>query len=467
MKVAKFGGTSVASGSQIKKVGNIITADPDRKVIVVSAPGKRFEDDIKTTDLLIALDAQVQTGNKYADAFNSVIERFAEIADTLECGRKELVYFQEALEELCTSKVYSNEHRSDCLKACGEDFNARLIAAYLQHLGLDATYMNPKEAGLVLSDEPGNARVQQETFKNLNKLKEHEGILVIPGFFGYSREGHLVTFPRGGSDITGAIVAAGVQATLYENFTDVDSVYAANPKVVNTPRKIDKLTYKEMRELSYAGFSVFHDEALMPAFHAGIPVCIKNTNNPSSEGTLIVAQRDYEISPVVGIASDEGFASIYVSKYLMNREVGFGRKLLQILEDEQLSYEHIPSGIDDISIILREKQLTGEKEQRIMDKIHSELSVDTITVERGLALIMVVGEGMTRTIGVAAKATAAFAMAKVNIEMINQGSSEVSLMFGVKEKDVSKAVSALYNEYFGEHPFLEDKLKLETVKPVQ
>ncbi|NGP43620.1 aspartate kinase [Bacillaceae bacterium SIJ1] len=464
MKVAKFGGTSVASGEQIKKVGDIIHEDHERKIIIVSAPGKRFSSDTKTTDLLIALDTQVAAKNPYTEALQSVIERFQEIAASLGCGNEHIVAFSKELQALCEDDNISDVHRTDCLKACGEDFNARLIAAYLNHRGINAKYVNPRDAGLVLSDEPGNARVEPETFAHLKKLRDLEHTVVIPGFFGYSKSGHLVTFPRGGSDISGAIIAAGVQASLYENFTDVDSVYAANPNVVDQPKKIKEMTYKEMRELSYAGFSVFHDEALMPAFHAGIPVRIKNTNNPEGEGTLIVAKRDYETTPISGIASDEGFASIYVSKYLMNREVGFGRKLLQILEDEELSYEHVPSGIDDISIILREEQLTAEKEKRIMDKIQTELRVDMIKIERGLALIMIVGEGMTKTIGMAAKATAAFAIAKVNIEMINQGSSEVSLMFGVKAKDVSRAVKALYNEYFGENPAVSDAVVLEPVE---
>lgn len=227
-------------------------------------------------------------------------------------------------------------------------------------------------------------------------------------FFGYSKQGTLVTFPRGGSDITGSIVAAGTKAELYENFTDVDSVFAANPNVVDNPVQIKRMTYREMRELSYAGFSVFHDEALIPAFRNGIPVCVKNTNNPLSSGTMIIAEREYYMNPVIGIAADEGFSTIYVRKYLMNREVGFGRKLLQILEDEGLSYEHMPSGIDDTSVILRSAQLTQAIEGRIVTRIKNELCVDDVYVERGFAMVMIVGEGMHNTLGVSARATSAW-----------------------------------------------------------
>ncbi|HLS06666.1 MAG TPA: aspartate kinase, partial [Bacillota bacterium] len=280
------------------------------------------------------------------------------------------------------------------------------------------------------------------------QLRSQEGIIVIPGFFGYTTDGQLMTFSRGGSDITGSIIAAGIKADLYENFTDVDSVYSVNPQFVKHPKEIKVLTYKEMRELSYAGFSVFHDEALIPAYEAKIPVCIKNTNNPTASGTMIVAHKKPTARCVVGIASDTGFCSLYVSKYLMNREIGFGRKLLHVLEEENISFEHMPSGIDDITIIMREDQLTPEKEARIINRIKHELHVDTIRMVRDLAVIMVVGEGMHQTIGMAHKATEALANANVNLEMINQGSSEVSMMFGIKTEDLTRAIPSLYQAYF-------------------
>ena len=258
----------------------------------------------------------------------------------------------------------------------------------------------------------------------------------------------MFTFSRSGSDVTGSILAGAAKADLYENFTDVDAVFSVNPFIVESPKEIKELTYREMRELSYAGFTVLHDEALVPAFRAGIPVQIKNTNNPSAPGTRIVNKRANTNGPVIGIASDQGFCSIYVGKYLMNREVGFGRKLLTILEEYGLSYEHTPSGIDDISIILRENQFTDGMEEEILRRIQRELHADEVKIQHSLSLIMVVGEGMRQNIGTMARASKALAKAKVNMEMINQGSSEVSMMFGVQAVDEKRAVQALYNEFF-------------------
>ena len=292
-------------------------------------------------------------------------------------------------------------------------------------------------------------KVLPESYDNLYKLREKQEIIVFPGFFGYSPEGNLVTFPRGGSDITGAILAAALKADLYENFTDVDSVYAVNPNIVENPKEITELMYKEMRELSYAGFGVFHAEALAPAFRAGIPVCVKNTNNPQApEKRMIVAERKHNGNPVVGIAYDNGFLNIYVEKYLMNREIGFLAEALQIFEEEGLSYEHTPSGIDSINVIFRADQLNEEKEAHLLKRIETELHPDKVTLERNIALIMIVGEGMNQTIGVAAKAVTAIQNANVNIAMINQGSSEVSMMFGVKESDAKKAVKSIYEAFF-------------------
>jgi aspartate kinase len=446
MKVAKFGGSSVASAEQFRKVAHIVLSDPKRCIIVVSAPGKRSKDDTKMTDLLIRLAHKVLGSEEYEDVLNQIIERYADIAKGLELSEEIIGKIREDIETIIATYQNNPERFMDALKASGEDNNAKLMAFYLNSLGYEARYVNPREAGIFVTDEPGNAQILPESYEKLKELRKRQGILVIPGFFGYSLDGHVVTFPRGGSDITGSIVAAGVGAEVYENFTDVDSIYCVNPSIVENPRELKELTYREMRELSYSGFSVFHDEALEPVYKAGIPVCVKNTNNPEAPGTWIVAERDHKGQPVAGIASDTGFCSINISKYLMNREIGFGRKVLQILEDEGISYEHTPSGIDNMSVILRANQLEGEKEQRIIDRI--QLEVDDIHVERGLALIMVVGEGMERAVGVAAKAAIAFANANINIEMINQGSSEVSMMFGVKEEAVEKAVRALYEAYF-------------------
>ncbi|APC48347.1 aspartate kinase [Virgibacillus halodenitrificans] len=447
MKVVKFGGSSVASAEQLVKVGDIIKEDDSRKFIVVSAPGKRTKEDIKITDLLIELGNTYIHKMDYKKVKQIILQRFNDIIENLALQLSLLDEIEESIDKGLIDLEYNLEN-IDCLKAIGEDSSAKILSAYLQKLGLNARYLNPKQAGIIVSNEPGNAHILPDSYKKIQTLREKEGIMVIPGFFGYTEEDELMTFSRGGSDITGSIIAAGVKASLYENFTDVDSVYKVNPTIVDNPKEIRTLTYKEMRELSYAGFSVFHDEALIPAFNAQIPVCIKNTNNPSKPGTMIVSEKKQDEKCVVGIASDIGFTSIYISKYLMNREVGFGRKLFQILEEEGVSFEHAPSGIDDMSIIIRESRLGSDKEEIILKRFKEELQPDQVDIHRDLAIVMVVGEGLVSTIGVAQKATTAFAEANVNIEMINQGSSEVSMMFGIKKEDLSKAVRSLYYHFF-------------------
>ncbi len=451
MKVAKFGGTSLASAEQIRKVCAIVTSDDDRRVIVVSAPGKRFKEDIKVTDLLIMYADRYLAEGSAEDEKNAIFKRYEEIAEGLGLPTGITEQIMAELHEVLTNRRVDDPARfMDAVKAAGEDTCAKLVAQYLRSLGEDAEYVNPLDAGLYVTDEAGNAQVLPEAYEKLRLLRNRKGIVVFPGFFGYTADGVLVTFSRGGSDITGSILAAAVNAEVYENFTDVDSVYVVNPNLVANPKEIREITYREMRELSYSGFSVFHEEALLPAYQAGIPVCIKNTNNPTTPGTLIVSERKSTQTRVSGIASDRGFCSIYVSKYLMNREVGFGRKLLQILEDEGLSYEHTPSGIDNISVILRERDLSEEKKNRIVGRIQRELQVDDIAIQHNLALVMIVGEGMRQSVGTSARATTALAKAEVNLEMINQGCSEVSMMFGVKEEDADRAVLALYREFFSE-----------------
>lgn len=448
MKVVKFGGSSLASGKQIEKVFQIVQSDSERKVIVVSAPGKRFATDYKVTDLLIKCAEQCLLNNDPLEWYERILERYSSIALELQLPIDIVREIEDdLLGRLAGDKSKPSEFM-DLVKASGEDNHAKLVAAYFQHQGVEAHYVNPKDAGLFVSADPGNAQVLPESYKLLYSLRERSGILIFPGFFGYSKDGEVYTFSRSGSDVTGSVLANGLNADLYENFTDVDAVYSVNPSLVCQPKEVKELTYREMRELSYAGFTVLHDEALVPAFKAGIPVQIKNTNNPSAPGTRIVSERDNTNGPVIGIASDQGFCSIYVSKYLMNREVGFGRKILAILEGFGLSYEHIPSGIDDISIILRESQFNPLMEREIKKRIETELHTDEVVIERGLALIMVVGEGMRHNIGTTARASKALANANVNIEMINQGSSEVSMMFGVKEVDEKRAVQALYEEFF-------------------
>lgn len=448
MKVVKFGGSSVASAQQIEKVFQIVTNDSNRKIVVVSAPGKRGKGDTKVTDLLITCGENYLNYGNGKEAYQLVVNRYKEIAQELGVTEDIVDRIAADLQEILHGDRSNPDCFMDAVKASGEDNNAKLIAAYFQSRGVEAHYVNPKEAGLFVTDEPGCAQVLPESYDYLNKLRDRSGILILPGFFGYSKEGRIVTFSRGGSDITGSILASAVRADVYENFTDVDAVYAVNPSFVHNPKEIREITYKEMRELSYGGFGVFHDEALIPAFRAGVSVNIKNTNNPSHPGTKIVHHRENENGPVVGIASDTGFCNIYVNKYLMNREVGFGRKLLHILEDFHLSYEHTPSGIDDISVILRQNQLDSTMEQEVVKRIKSELLADEVHIEHDLAMIMIVGVGMRQMVGTMSRAASAFAKSGVNILMINQGSSEVSMMFGVKETDEKKAVQALYEEFF-------------------
>lgn len=448
LKVAKFGGTSMADGGQIMKVFQIIQADPGRRIVVVSAPGKRHKDDTKVTDMLIACAEARLAGHTAEKELLAIVTRYDDI-------RKETGIANAVIREIeadLRSRISGDtSHRGrflDCLKAAGEDNSARIVAEIFRKNGLNARYVDPKAAGMLLSEEFGNAMVLPESYDRLAALRDQPGVLIFPGFFGYTQSGAVATFPRGGSDITGAILASAVKADIYENFTDVDSVFAVDPRIVPEAQAITLLTYREMRELSYAGFGVFHDEAVSPVVHARIPINVRNTNHPEAPGTMIVPERNYKSAEVVGIASSDGFCTIFVDKYMMNREIGFGRRLLQVLEEEKLSFEHTPSGIDNLSVILKEKDFTDEREKHVVERVTRELGADNVEVERGLALVMIVGEGMHYTVGMASRATAALAAAGVNIEMMNQGSSEISMMFGVKTPDRKKAVKALYQAFF-------------------
>ena len=449
MKVAKFGGSSLATAAQVEKVCSIIERDPDRRLIVVSAPGARYEGDVKVTDLLIRLARARLAGEPVRELIGQIVDRYAEIAGALGLSSGFMHTVGSDLAARLAAQHDGQGRFIDAMKAAGEDNSARLIAEALRARGVDARYVNPGEAGLYLTDEAGQARVLPASYDRLGTLRECPGVTVFPGFFGYAEAGHVVTFPRGGSDITGAIVAAAIHADVYENFTDVDSVLAASPAFVEAPEPIEVLTYREMRELSYAGFSVFHDEALEPVVHRGVPVHVRNTNNPDAPGTRIVRRRELRSDrPVVGIAARDGFCSIFISKYLMNREVGFGRRVLQVLEEAGISYEHTPSGIDNMSIVIRDSYLPPEREDALVERLRRAVDVDDVSMERDIALIMLVGEGMQHTVGLTGRAGTALGNAGVNLEMINQGSSEVSMMFGVKAGEMAAAVQSLYAEFF-------------------
>lgn len=449
MKVIKFGGSSLASAKQLTKVLNIVKSDSNRRFVVVSAPGKRDANDTKVTDALIKYYNAYTSGQDVTEVQNWIIKRYQSIVNELNLGSTIMKKVSDAIKHLASEPIEGNDFLYDTFLAAGEDNNAKLIAEYFSKNGVPARYIHPKQAGIIVTSEPGNARILPSSYDKLENLRDYQEVLVIPGFFGTTVDNQICTFSRGGSDITGSIVAAGVKADLYENFTDVDGIFAAHPGVVHKPHSIPELTYKEMRELAYAGFSVLHDEALIPAYRGKIPLVIKNTNNPSHPGTKIVLAHEGMEVPVVGIAGDDNFVSINISKYLMNREVGFGRKVLQILEDLNIRWEHMPTGIDDMSIVLRERELTPIKEQEIITQLTRKLEVDEVNIQRGLSIIMIVGENMKSHIGVTASATKALSDQHINLAMISQGSSEVSVMFVIETAKEKEAVRALYKAFFG------------------
>lgn len=448
MKVVKFGGSSLASAGQLEKVFNIVQSDSERRFVVVSAPGKRNAEDTKVTDALIKYYREYVDGKDVTASQEWIINRYQAMVDELGFSANSMKKIAENIISLATLPINDNEFLYDTFLSAGEDNNAKLIAEYFTFRGLPARYVHPKKAGIIVSSEPGNARILPSSYDKIEELQNAEEVLIIPGFFGVTVDNQICTFSRGGSDITGSIVAAGVKADLYENFTDVDGIFAAHPGIIEHPHSIKELTYREMRELAYAGFSVLHDEALLPAYRGRIPLVIKNTNNPSHPGTRIVLDHTDQTLPVVGIAADDGFVSINISKYLMNREVGFGRKVLQILEDLNIRFEHMPTGIDDLSIVLRNRELTPIKEAEILRQLKTKMEVDKAEIEHGLSIIMIVGENMKSHVGVTATATSALSNQNVNLAMISQGASEVSVMFVVKTEEKEKALQALYAAFF-------------------
>ncbi len=444
MKVCKFGGSSVADDGQVAKIRDIVASDPLRRIVVVSAPGKRDKADTKVTDLLIECAGRVLTQRDPAEVLDAIVERYAIIQRGLGLDAAIVAEIRADLERRVAAGAEMEAARfMDAMKAAGEDNAAKIVAAAFRAAGLRAEYVSPAEAGLVMSDDFGNAQLLPESYARLAALAERaeREIVVFPGFFGVTQGGDIATFPRGGSDITGSILAAAVKAKVYENFTDVDAVYPVDPRLVpEVSQGIPEMTYREMRELSYAGFGVFQDEAIIPAVKAAIPINIRNTNHPDAPGTMIVHHRRARQGSVVGIASSAGFCTLYIDKYMMNRE--------QILEEEGISYEHMPSGIDNVSVVFREEGFTPEVEGRVRDHIMRELKPDNLQIERGTALIMIVGEGLYYTPGMAAHATLALFREGISLDMMNQGSSEISMMFGVQSSHREAAVRALYHAFF-------------------
>ena len=400
--------------------------------------------------MLISATEKALKKETYVKEIKEIKERFRSMYLSLGVSAEDIDEIVKDLEKrLSFSKEHTGKFR-DLIVSAGEDLNCRLFALYLQKIDMPAIYVSPKDVGMLVTPVFGDAQPLPECSMNMASLKSvcAEKIVVFPGFFGYTKDGDVATFSRGGSDLTGSILAEILDAAEYENWTDVDGIFSAHPSMINSPEQIAALTYKEMRELSYIGFNVFHEEAVKPVLRKKIPIRLRNTNNTANEGTLIVSERLPSEREVIGVASGSGYCSFTLQKFLMNREKGFGRRLLSIFEDAGLSYEHSPSGVDNISVILNQKQLKSEQVNNIIRILEDKLQPDEIKTEFGIALVSLVGEGLCHKIGVLAQATTALSKENINIKMINQGSSEISIIFGIDATDEKKAVKALYNEFF-------------------
>lgn len=429
--VVKFGGSSLASAEQFKKVADIIHADPHRRFVVPSAPGKRFDGDTKVTDMLYGCYDLAEAGKDFDGALADIKARYDEIIEGLGL-------------DLTLDKEFETIHEQFRLKAGrnyaasrGEYLNGIVLANYLGFEFIDA-------ATVIRFDDAGNFEADRTDLILSSRLKDVE-YAVVPGFYGAQDDGVVTTFSRGGSDITGSIVAKAVHADVYENWTDVSGFLIADPRIVKNSKSIETITYKELRELSYMGASVLHEDAIFPVRKAGIPINIKNTNAPQDKGTLIVeatcCQPKYTIT---GIAGTDGFAAITIEKAMMNSEIGFCRKVLQVFEDNGVSIEHMPSGIDTMTIFVH-KDAFEEKEQKILAGIHKAVNPDHIELESDLALIAIVGRGMKSTRGTAGRIFSALAHAHINVKMIDQGSSELNIIVGVRHDEFKHAIRALYD----------------------
>ncbi|MFT8917012.1 MAG: aspartate kinase [Oenococcus sp.] len=450
MKIVKFGGSSLANGDQILKVIKIVKSDPARRVIVVSAPGKRFSGDRKITDLLLDLAQAVLNREDPQDIYDSIFQRYTQIAAFFQLDPEILTELKTHLFQITQASYPSDVFCQAALSAQGEYMSARLITAVFNQVGLKARMLTPMAIGMTVSKEARNAQILPASYAKIAQTKiADDEIIIFPGFFGITKDGLINTFSRGGSDITGAILARGLNADLYENFTDVDSIYAVNPKLVDNPAPIHEMTFSEMRELSYAGFAVFHDEAILPAIEGNIPINVKNTNHPEAAGTMIVPRaRLTHKNKITGIASANHFQALYIHRYLINRQVGFTASILKILADLNISYEHMPSGIDDITIIFDKKQLTGGRKEKLTQRIQEEIHPDALEWKNDYAIIMVVGEGLINRVGAMSDVVDPMRDAGVSLTMVNQGASEISIMLGVKPEDEAKAVRAIYDAHF-------------------
>ncbi len=436
-KVVKFGGSSLADAEQFRKVRAIITADPDRRYVVPSAPGKRFSGDTKITDLLYTCQRLAAEGADFSEPLTQIRSRYLEIAQALGLSfdpTDELDRIAYRLKDGATK---------DFAASRGEYLNGLLMSNFLGFPFVDA-------ADVIRFNENGTLLMTETMMTRPEKLADMP-TAVIPGFYGAGPNGEVITFSRGGSDITGSLVARAVRAQIYENWTDVSGVLVADPRIVSDAAVINTITYEELRELSYMGATVLHEDAIFPVRAAGIPINIRNTNKPEDPGTMIVAGDSAESDAqtgytITGIAGKKGFCAINIQKAMMNAELGFCRKVLSVLEEMGISFEHMPSGIDTMSIILAEDDIKG-REKTVLSKIKKAVNPDICELEHGISLLAVVGRGMRRTRGTAARIFAALAHARINVKMIDQGSSELNIIIGLLDGDFEEAVRRIYDMF--------------------
>jgi aspartate kinase len=431
LKIVKFGGSSLADAEQFRKCADIVKADSDRRFVVVSAPGKRFSSDTKVTDMLYDCYKKAAKGEDFSADFSAIEERFQIIIDGLELSLDLSGEFQNI------KNAFAHRAGSDYAASRGEYLNGRIFAAFM---GFD--FIDP--ATCIFFDDNGSfdmAATMDALSPVLGNLKN----AVIPGFYGARRNDTIKTFSRGGSDVTGSIVARAAGADIYENWTDVSGFLVADPRIIKNPAVISEITYRELRELSYMGAGVLHEDAIFPVRTAGIPINIRNTNKPEDPGTMIVSEaQNHPSYTITGIAGRRGFSVINIEKDMMNSEKGFGRNVLRSLEKNELSFEHMPSGIDTLSVILAADSFKP-KQNAVIAEIKNRVNPDNIYVEDNLALIAVVGRGMKSTRGTAGRIFSALAHAKINVKMIDQGSSELNIIVGVAEEDFEYAVKAIYD----------------------
>lgn len=432
-KVVKFGGSSLASAQQFKKVADIIHADPERRYVVPSAPGKRFSGDTKVTDMLYGCYHLAEEEKDFSKELAAIEERYQEIIEGLSLS----LSLKEEFKQI--RKNFKEKAGENYAASRGEYLNGIIMAAYLGYEFVDS-------AQVIRFDENGDFDAETTNDILREKLAGMERA-VIPGFYGAYADGRVKTFSRGGSDVTGSIVARAVKADVYENWTDVSGFLVADPRIIDTPVAIDTITYRELRELSYMGAGVFHEDAIFPVRREGIPINIRNTNKPEDAGTWIVESTCQKSRYVItGIAGKKGFCSVNIEKAMMNSEIGFGRKVLQAFEDNGISFEHVPSGIDTMTVFVHQDEFI-DKEQKVVSAIHRLASPDSVDIEADLALIAVVGRGMKSTRGTAGRIFSALAHANVNVKMIDQGSSELNIIVGVDSADFETAVRAIYGAF--------------------